>query len=85
MILKQIINLHWVRISDFSELVNQFDHSTKFSSAPTSVGPGVIETKKKDLTDRNKNIYVYDGKVGTNLLSMRLLQISYALIANLDS
>jgi ATP-dependent Lhr-like helicase len=84
---KQIINLHWVRISDFSELAKPIlDHSTKFSSAPTSIETGVIELIKERLDKTKQNlICIRCGKWERHLLSMRLLQISYAFIANLDS
>lgn len=61
---KQIINLHWVRISDFSELAKPIlDHSTKFSSAPTSIETGVIELIKERLDKtKQKLICIRCGK-----------------------
>lgn len=47
---KEVIKIHWIETSDFSDLAKPIlEHSTKFSATPLSIEKGVIELVKERL------------------------------------
>jgi ATP-dependent helicase Lhr and Lhr-like helicase len=60
----EVIKIHWIETSDFSDLAKPIlEHSAKFSATPLSIEKGVIELVKERLEKtKNKLICIRCGK-----------------------